>query len=107
MNRWIKEIRGNADPHVLIYLLGNKTDIEEKREVKLEDAQKWASENGVHRVFESSAKSGFNVDEIFSLAGKELFYIHAAGGEKTDPATKPINIADPKPKTKKKGGCCK
>jgi len=33
MNRWIKEIRANADENVLIYLLGNKSDIEEAREV--------------------------------------------------------------------------
>uniref|UniRef100_A0A8D3EBY7 RAS related n=1 Tax=Scophthalmus maximus TaxID=52904 RepID=A0A8D3EBY7_SCOMX len=47
-----------------IVLVGNKADLEQQRVISREDAQAFASDNGIHYM-ESSAKNRYNVDESF------------------------------------------
>ncbi len=61
---WIEQIREETGVKVIIYLIGNKNDLVDERKIKPEDGQKIADEFGVP-FFESSAKSGMNVNEIF------------------------------------------
>ena len=49
---------------ILICLIGNKTDLEEKREVSYEEGKNFAEENNL-LFFETSAKDGNNIQEIF------------------------------------------
>lgn len=58
-----------------IYLIGNKSELEDKREISFERALEFARNpiNGIHKVFETSAKTGQNVEDVFSCAGKELY----------------------------------
>ena len=56
-----------------IYLIGNKSEMVEEREVTKERAIEFAKLHAIHKVFETSAKTGENVEEVFSCAGKELF----------------------------------
>jgi len=96
----------------LVYLIGNKTDMEELREVTAEKAQEFASEHNIRRVFESSAKSGFNVEEVFSLAAKELLLTSKADDEGSEASPgKPAKGLKELEKGKKKNGgkgtgCC-
>ena len=69
----MKEVRENGNEDVRIYLIGNKSEMEREREVTLNRAIDWAKKNGIHMVFETSAKTGFNVEDVFSIAGKEIF----------------------------------
>jgi len=39
----------------------------------LDRAIDFAKSHGIHKVFETSAMTGFNVEDVFSCAGKELF----------------------------------
>ena len=61
---WVKELRRRGDPNVVIALAGNKSDLEHKRAVELEDAQTYAQENNILHV-ETSAKNAKNVKELF------------------------------------------
>ena len=45
-------------------LVGNKSDLEEKREVSKEEGQELANQYGID-FFETSAKTGQNVEELF------------------------------------------
>ena len=36
LEEWVKEIDDNADPNVMIYLVGNRIDLTEEREVTTE-----------------------------------------------------------------------
>lgn len=47
------------------YLVGNKADLVDKREVKTETASKFAEENGFDYFIEVSAKTSFNLDKLF------------------------------------------
>ena len=70
VRNWISQIKEEASPHVVIYIVGNKIDLVNSRKVKTEDGQKLADEFKLN-FFESSAKSGENINEIFdSLVNK-------------------------------------
>jgi GTPase SAR1 family protein len=57
----------------VIYLIGNRADLEDEREVTKERAIDFCKQYSIDKFFETSAKTGFNVEEVFSLAGKELY----------------------------------
>ena len=61
---WINQIREEASPNVVIYLVGSKIDLEEERKVTKKDGEKLAEEFGLP-FLEASGKSGINVNEVF------------------------------------------
>ena len=65
VKNWIAQIKEEANQNVLIYLAGNKIDVsEDLRVVKTEDGKKIADEFKLP-FYETSAKSGINVNKIF------------------------------------------
>ena len=74
---WLKEIRSSVHDLAFVdykvYLIGNKADDEKKREVSKERALEFAREYNIHKVFETSAMTGNNVEEVFSCAAREIF----------------------------------
>ncbi len=61
---WLKECKDMCYKDILICLIGNKIDLEEKREVSYEEGKNFAEENNL-LFFETSAKDGNNIQEIF------------------------------------------
>ena len=55
--------------------------MEEQREVKFERALEFAKSHGIHKVYETSAKTGDAVEDVFSIAGKELFELQEKEAE--------------------------
>ena len=51
---------------VVLAVVGNKCDRNDERQVTEEEGREVAQKLGVHLFFESSAKSGLNVNELFS-----------------------------------------
>lgn len=72
LEEWHKEIVAHASPEVIIYLVGNKADEIESKEVSFESAVKFAEANKIHKVFETSAKTGSTVEEVFMCASKDI-----------------------------------
>ena len=68
---WIQSIHTNLGENdsIKIIIIGNKVDLE--REVSLEDAQKYAEDNG-YKYFETSAKTGKNVSESIRFLVQEI-----------------------------------
>ena len=65
VKNWLTQIKEEATPNVIIYLAGNKIDVEEEqRVITTEDGQKIADEYKLP-FKETSAKNGINVNEIF------------------------------------------
>jgi len=68
---WIEELQRQGSSDIIIGLAGNKCDLESRREVPKAEAQKYAQENGC-LFFETSAKTGENVNEIFTQIALKL-----------------------------------
>ena len=70
-SNWIKNIKQHASENVRKILLGNKCDVEEKRAISTERGQALADEYGI-QFYETSAKSGKNVEEAFFTLAKDI-----------------------------------
>ena len=62
---WVDDCKKLSPKAVLMILVGNKTDLEDKREVSYEEGSIYAQKNGM-LFFECSAKTGQNIDKIFN-----------------------------------------
>ena len=76
LNTWIKEVKLQSHPDVKVILIGNKCDLEEKRQITYEEAKVFAKENNIIYFEETSAKNGTNTKEAFNMAAKILFKEH-------------------------------
>jgi Ras-related protein Rab-2A len=56
---------------MVIMLIGNKSDLDQRRQVSTEEGERFAKDNNL--IFmETSAKTAFNVEEVFNLLVKYL-----------------------------------
>ncbi|EHB04427.1 Ras-related protein Rab-19 [Heterocephalus glaber] len=69
---WIHEVEKYGAANLVIMLIGNKSDLWQKRHVLFEDACTLAEKYGLLAVLETSAKESRNIDEAFMLMAKEL-----------------------------------
>lgn len=65
-SKWIDDVRTERGSDVIIMLVGNKTDLSDKRQVSTEDGDKKAKELNVMFI-ETSAKAGYNVKQVNSV----------------------------------------
>ena len=64
LTRWLEEVRQNGNPDMTIMLIGNKSDLDTRRQVSTEEGERFAKEHGL--IFmETSAKTAYNVEESF------------------------------------------
>eukprot|EP01015_Nassula_variabilis_P010990 TRINITY_DN1894_c0_g1_i11.p2 TRINITY_DN1894_c0_g1~~TRINITY_DN1894_c0_g1_i11.p2 ORF type:complete len:206 (-),score=4.05 TRINITY_DN1894_c0_g1_i11:32-649(-) len=71
LDNWLYEIQNNSEPNIEKVLIGNKVDLADKRKVSQEVAIEWAEKHGI-KYFETSAKSGENVDHIFQILSEDM-----------------------------------
>ena len=94
-------------------LVGTKSDLISEREVSQKEGEKLAKNNGFY-YFETSAKEGTNVDQMFQTIANHLYKINQTVGFQNG-MNDTIRIDDKKykkdrkgkkKKRKGKGGCC-
>jgi Ras-related protein Rab-6A len=78
--KWIDDVRAERGNDVIIVLVGNKTDLNDKREVTTQQGEDEAKKNNLMFV-ETSAKLGHNVKNLFKRIAQAL-----PGMEGTDAA---------------------
>jgi small GTP-binding protein len=74
MNKWIDEFSLHYNPifQKFIVIVGNKADLIDKRAVSLEEIEEFVKMNN-YLYFESSAKTGEKVDELFQTIAQMLY----------------------------------
>ena len=71
IDKWIGELKTNGSEDILIILVGNKSDLEDKREVSIEDGEKKAKQYGI-AFCETSALQGKNIEYAFNILIDEI-----------------------------------
>jgi GTPase SAR1 family protein len=69
----LKDLKSNSSPDIKVFLIGNKSDLEDKRVITKEEAEKFKEEYELDFFMETSAKSGINTTELFAKAAKVLY----------------------------------
>jgi Ras-related protein Rab-2A len=64
LSRWLEEAKSHAQPNMVILLIGNKSDLSNRRAVSTAEGQAFAEENGI-LFMETSAKTAYNVETAF------------------------------------------
>ena len=76
LDTWINEIKTHGNPDMTIFLIGNKIDLEYKREISKENVEDFIKRNDIALFLETSAKTGLNAQNIFIEAAKLLYEQH-------------------------------
>ena len=71
VSTWVEDCKNQSPKTIFMALVGNKSDLEDKRAVSYEEGKDFADKNEM-MFFETSAKTGINVDEIFSQTANEI-----------------------------------
>ena len=111
---WLKEIKLHCNPDIKIFLIGNKADLEEERQVQFKTAKTFKEENEINYFSEASAKNGINAKEVFIEAAKLLFKEHLKYKERNfkkiqnenNKVPIPVKVTKNDKNSRKKGGCC-
>lgn len=110
---WLFEARHHSEPQRTVFeVVACKVDMENAREVTTEEGRAFADFYGMQFV-ETSAKTGYNVEEAFTIIAQEIYEKIESGEFKVDGSdgikcgfTRPsprVNLLEAEPKG---GSCC-
>ena len=99
-------MKSNASPDIKIFLIGNKSDLEDQRKVPTEKAESFKNDYELDLFMETSAKTGMNAQELFAEAAKLLFEDYCKYKiVKSKKEGEQLKLDNNK-QNKKKKGCC-
>ena len=71
VSTWIEDCKNQSPKTIFMVLVGNKSDLNDRRQVNTEEGQELADKFGI-QFYETSAKTGDNVNEIFYNSADEI-----------------------------------
>ena len=97
---WVEKIKEDAVEEIIIYLVGNKIDLNNKRIITNEEGKKLAAEYNI-KYYETSVKNSIGVEEVFLSLIKEMDDLFLEKNNKE--VGNPVNL---NVKNKNKKNCC-
>ena len=108
VSNWMNEITKYASDNVNKLLVGNKTDMTDRRVVSYEEAKELAESLGVEYI-ETSAKTAVGVEESFTKMTKSIKSKIVSGPSTTNASSTNVSgqkLSGGKAVQNKKEGCC-
>ena len=106
---WINSIKNTARKNASMLIIGNKSDLNEDREVTTEQGKQFAAKNGIDYL-ETSSMMHIGVDEAFETLVKKILEqreIEEGLSDKNEGGSKGVRLGNTKEKGKnKEKGCC-
>ncbi|OMJ70274.1 hypothetical protein SteCoe_31785 [Stentor coeruleus] len=106
---WIKELKSQAEKNIVIVVAGNKSDMEKERQINRPEALEFCRKMQI-RHFDTSAKSGNGVEEMFLELASQIFEANKGELSQSGRNSRRGKITVEKAKNRenggKKGGCC-
>lgn len=110
VKEWLREIERYASEGVNRLLVGNKSDLADKRQVTFSASKKWADSVNIP-ILETSAKNSSNVEQAFLTMARQIKEkMTTLGQDGTNNngdkirVTRGASVASPA--TTNNGGCC-
>ena len=108
VDKWVQDLNSYGDKNLTLLLVGNKSDLEDKRQIMKEDGEEKAKSFNLGFI-ETSACSGDNIDQVFDIMLKEVLKKYVVENDINDEfeasGGKNIELDKKDNKTKKKK-CC-
>ena len=92
--KWLNEVRQNSGSDVIVFLVGTQVD-KENRVITEEQAIEFKEKNNLDFFIETSSKTNYNIEKLFTIAAQKLFLKYQVKIE---------NMLDENDKMKKPGG---
>jgi len=73
LSEWLREVRTQCSPDVMLCIVGNKCDLEYMREVTVESVLEFKEMNNIMYFCETSAKSGAKVESLFTDCARFIY----------------------------------
>ena len=99
-SQWVEELKNHFDQMPHLYLVGNKADLIDRRLVTVENAQERADKMGA-TYFETSAKTGQNVEELFASIAEKIKLTEKPSDQKA-----PVPLRPKENVAKQEKKCC-
>lgn len=73
ISNWINEVKLNCNPYISIFLVECKCDLEDYRQVPMDEIDRVVKTYEIDHFFQTSAKTGLNTDLVFLEVVKNLY----------------------------------
>jgi Ras-related protein Rab-5C len=102
IDSWVASLRENADSEIILFLVGNKCDLEEQRVISTDMGQNKAKD--LDAIFyEVSAKTGDRVEDLFTDLAKIFLEKRKPAPARAEPES--VQLTKPTKSKKKKSLC--
>ena len=71
--KWLDDLKEQANKNVRVFLVGNKSDLEEERVISKKEGEKFKEDKKLDKFMETSAKTGENAQYALVEAAKLLY----------------------------------
>ena len=75
IDKWIRDLKNNGDEKIVLFLIGNKNDLNDDRVIDTNEGKNKAKENKMF-FLETSAKNNDNVDKAFDEIINNIFDVY-------------------------------
>jgi small GTP-binding protein len=104
---WLKEVyKSFTDEKPVIFLIGNKNDLENNRRVYIDDVNKLVDEHKINCYIEVSAKSKQNITEMFTQMAEMIYNKKKPIKDQDQTGGQHINIKASSKVTGSSNNCC-